>query len=181
MSARPTEMRGGQPVGAGRRQWLIIAAASLAVLAVLVSGVWLGISAVSGAGDAAVDRRETLTLKQRWQASYDAILPLARDFTTKSGGALDKTAYRSRIALARRVVDAISDVPVTLKDNREVRDSTLSGASRILDGMDTLLQAASTDDSAGVDASLVDIDGGITTLGEAGAALDAKIATKKWR
>lgn len=181
MSTRPTAARDIEPVPEGRRQWLMIALASLAVLAACVIVVWLAVTAVSGASDAAVDRRETIALKQGWQASYDAILPLAKDFTTKTGGGLDAAAYGSRIASARRVVDAISDVPVTLQDNRDIRDSTLSGASRILDGMDTLLQAASKDDTAGVETALIDIDGGITTLGEAGAALDAKIKAKGWR
>lgn len=57
----------------------------------------------------------------------------------------------------------------------------LSGASKVLDGMDALLQAAASNDTSSVETAVVAIDEGSTTLKEAGAALDAKIAAKGWR
>jgi hypothetical protein len=170
------------PARADRRQRLIIAAAALAVLLACVAGAWWAVVAASGAGDVALDRTETLALKARWQASFDAIVPIAKDFASSTaGGAIDVAAYRGRIEAARAVVDSISDVPVTIPENRQVRDSMLSGASAVLDGMDALLQAASTDDTPGVETAATAIDSGTTTLKEAGAALDAKIAAKGWR
>ena len=181
MSARSMEASDDESVRTGRRRWFTITLASIAVLAACVAGLWWAITAASSAGDVAVDKRETLALKTRWQASYDAILPIAKDFASTTGPTLDSVAYRSRVAAARRVVDAISDVPLTLPGNRDLRDSTLSGASEVLDGMEALLQAASKNDTPAVDAAAGAIDQGTTTLKDAGAALDAKIAARGWR
>jgi hypothetical protein len=181
MAREQAAQRDDRPVHADCRQRLIIAAAALAVLLACVGGAWWAAVSVSGAGDVAVDKTETLALKARWQASYDAIVPIAKDFTASATGTIDAASFSHRIEAARTIVDSISDVSVSVPENRQVRDSILSGASAVLDGMDSLLRAASTNDTAGVETALTAIDAGSTTLKEAGAALDAKIAAKGWR
>jgi ABC-type glycerol-3-phosphate transport system substrate-binding protein len=180
-AAKPGTTGGDTAARPDRRQRLVIAVAALAVLAACVAGAWWAVVAVSSAGDVAVDRTETLALRQAWQASHDAILPIAKDFTATTAGTIEVAAYSQRIAKARTIVDSINDVPVTVSDNGTIRDSMLSGASEVLDGMDALLAAASKNDTAGVDAAVTSIDEGSTALNEAGAALDAKIAAKGWR
>jgi hypothetical protein len=172
---------GLRALSTGRRQWLIVAISSFVVLIVCVGGAWWAFAGISGAGDVAVDKRETLALKKRWQASYDAIVPIAKDFTGTTSGAIDVGAYTARIDRARTVVDAINGIPVTVADNIGIRDKMLSGASEVLDGMDSLLQAASKNDTPSVETAVIAIDEGSTTLKEAGAALDAKMAARGWR
>lgn len=180
MAKKPATARDDRPVRADRHQRLIIAIAALAMLLACVGGVWWAVAAASSAGDVAVDKRETLALRKQWQTSYDAIVPIAKDFTVAATGTIDLAAYSRRVQAARAIVDSISDVPVTVSENRQVRDSMLSGASTVLDGMDALLQAASKNDTSSVETAVGTIDGGRTTLNEAGAALDAKIAAKGW-
>jgi hypothetical protein len=181
MARKAATKSGGGPAKPDQRQRVITVVASLVVLFACVGAAWWALVTVSSSGDVAVDRRETLALKQRWQASYDAIVPIAKEFTGTTSGAIDVTVYTARIERARAVVDSINDVPVTLTDNRDIRDKMLSGASEVLDGMDSLLQAASKNDTPSVDTAVIAIDEGSTTLKEAGAALDAKIAAKGWR
>lgn len=181
MAGTSTKTSDGAAGSADLRTRLLVAAISLAVLLGCAGTAWWVITSASNSGDAAVDKRETLELRQRWQASYDAIVPIAKDFTGTTSGTIDVTAYTARIARARVIVDAINEVPVTLPANRDVRDSMLSGASEVLDGMDALLRSASVNDTAGVDTAVIAIDEGSTRLKEAGAALDAKIAAKGWR
>jgi hypothetical protein len=182
MARKPATARDDAPTRTDLRQRLTVAIAALAVLLSCVGGVWWTVTLASSAGDVAVDKQETLALKQRWQASYDAIVPIAKDFTaTAASGTIDVATYSRRIEAARAIVDSISDVPVTVSENRQVRDSMLSGASKVLDGMDALLQAAASNDTSSVETAVVAIDEGSTTLKEAGAALDAKIAAKGWR
>lgn len=180
MARKAAKKDGLGSLSSGRRQWLIVAISSLVVLFLCVGGAWWALAAFSGSGDVAVDKSETLALKKRWQASYDAIVPIAKDFTGTTSGAIDVSAYTARIDRARTVVDSINDIPVTLTGNKDIRDKMLSGASEVLDGMDSLLQAASKNDTPSVETAVIAIDEGSTTLKEAGASLDAKIAAKGW-
>jgi hypothetical protein len=182
MPREPAATRADTPVGTDRRRRITIAIVSLAVLLACAGGVWWAVATFFGSVGVGVDRTETLALKQHWQASYDAIVPIAKDFTdTAATQTIDVPAYSRRIDAARTIVDSISEVPVTFQDNRDIRDSMLSGASRVLDGMDSLLQAASRNDTSAVEAAVTEIDGGSTTLKEAGAALDAKMTARGWR
>jgi hypothetical protein len=161
-----------QPVpdrpGSERRRAAIIAFAAAFVLTAIAAGAWWLTVTLSDSRSAGPQRAELTALSERLDAVSAAITPIATDFTTEpTSGAIDVTAYRTRIAAARRLVDEVNGIAVTDADAAQLRDLIVTGGSQVLTGMDMALDALISDEASATGPASLQVEQGLQTLQEA--------------
>jgi hypothetical protein len=143
----------------------VTAVVALALLAVASWTVW---GLLDRAGEPAADQEEYRALDAKLTRIEDALQPIAIAFTSETETTpIDLTSYRDRIVAARRVVESVNDVPTTSAAALEVRDGILTGGTRVLDGMDSALDALASDEATAAEAASVEVEAGLAQLDEA--------------
>ena len=156
-----------RPGSERRRAAFIAFSAAFALTAIAVGAWWLTVS-ISDSRSAGPQRAELIALGERLDAVSAAITPIATDFTTEpNSGVIDVTAYRTRIAAARRLVDEVNGIAVTGADAAQLRDLIVTGGSQVLTGMDMALDALVSDEASATGPASLQVEQGLQTLQEA--------------
>lgn len=163
---------GGGP-SAGRRAALVSLAA-LVVLTTAVAGVWWIAAGHSAAPSSPAKQVELTSLDAKLEQVRGTITPIAREFTSEpASGAIDVSAYRTRVDEARRLVDAVNGLEIADPDALQVRDLVVTGGSEVLAGMDAALDALTSDDASAAVPAATQVDAGLSKLQDARDLLDS--------
>lgn len=161
-----------QPVAgtpdAARRRAAVIAFSAAFALTAIAAGVWWLTVTLADTRSSGPQRAEIAALGERLDAVSAAITPIATGFTTEpTGGVIDVAAYRTRIASARALVDAVNGAAVTDADALQLRDLIVTGGSQVLTGMDMALDALVSDEASATGPASLQVEQGLQTLQEA--------------
>jgi len=161
-----------QPVAgtpdASRRRAAVIAFSAAFALTAIAAGVWWLTVTLADTRSSGPRRAEVAALGERLDAVSAAITPIATGFTAEpTSGVIDVTAYRTRIASARALVDAVNGIAVTDADALQLRDLIVTGGSQVLTGMDMALDALVSDEASATGPASLQVEQGLQTLQEA--------------